>query len=295
MSARAEDAIAWGRAQWPGIVLGEGAPVAVMGCLNVSPESFFQGSVHVEPDALLGAALRMVDAGADLIDVGARSTAPYLPTAIDENEERERLARAVSVLTARLEVPVSADTARAAPARAALEAGARVINDVSGLRDPELAHLVAARQTGLLAMASPATDAPNPDGPLVTVQGCLTRGLQQARRAGIAEERIVLDPGIGFFRAGPMSWSDWDVEILAHLDRLSVLGRPLAVAVSRKSFIGVLLDEPVPGERLAGSLAATALAVAHGASLIRTHDVRETRDAVRVATAIRRARASAAP
>ncbi|MGH7334573.1 MAG: dihydropteroate synthase [Candidatus Rokuibacteriota bacterium] len=294
MSARAEGAVAWGRAEWPGVALGDGAPVAVMGSLNVSPESFYSRSVYVEPDALLEAALGMVEAGAALIDVGARSTAPYLPTALEEGEECERLERAVRVLAATLDVPISADTSRAAPARAALEAGARVINDVSGLRDPELGRLVAAREVGLIAMASPAAAGPLPDGPLATVTGCLGRSLEQARTMGIAEQRVVLDPGIGFFRAGPMPWSAWDVEILAHLERLLVLGRPLAVALSRKSFIGALTDRPSPADRLAGSLAATALAVAHGASLIRTHDVRETRDAVRVASQIREARTRAA-
>jgi dihydropteroate synthase len=291
MSARGSGAI-WGRAEWPGVVLGDGSPVAVMGSLNVSPESFYAGSVYAEPEALLDAALSMVAAGADLIDVGARSTAPYLPTAIDEAQECERLGRAVGALAAKLDVPISADTPRAAPAKVALEAGAQVINDVSGLSDPELARLVAAREAGLIAMASPASDTPLPEGPLATVTGCLARSLERARAMGIAEQRIVLDPGIGFFRAGPMPWSRWDVEILAHLDRLLVFGRPLAVAVSRKSFIGALVDRPSPADRLAGSLAATALAVAHGASLVRAHDVRETADAVRVATAIRQARAN---
>jgi len=289
MSARTEGAI-WGRAEWPGVVLGVGARVAVMGSLNVSPESFYAASVYAEPEALLDAALGMVAAGADLIDVGARSTAPYLPTAIPESEECARLGRAVGALTAKLDVPVSADTCRAGPARVALEAGARVINDVSGLRDPELGCLVADHEAGLIAMASPASDAPLPDGPLTTVTGCLARSLERVRTMGIAEWRVVLDPGIGFFRAGPTPWSDWDVEILAHLDRLLVFGRPLAVALSRKSFVGALVDRPSPADRLAGSLAATALAVAHGASLIRAHDVRETRDAVRVAAQIRQAR-----
>jgi dihydropteroate synthase len=264
-----------------------------MGSLNVSPESFYSGSVYTDPEALLDAALGMVEAGAALIDVGARSTAPYRPTALDEGEECERLGRAVGVLAAKLDVPVSADTMRAAPARVALEAGARVINDVSGLRDLGLARLVAAHEAGLIAMASPAGDVPSPDGPLATVAGCLARSLEQARTMGIAEQRVVLDPGIGFFRAEAISWSAWDVQILAHLDCLLALGRPLAVAVSRKSFIGALTGRSSPADRLAGSLAATALAVAHGASLIRTHDVRETRDAVRVAAQIREARTTA--
>jgi dihydropteroate synthase len=293
MSARGNGVI-WGRAEWPGVVLGDGAPVAVMGSLNVSPESFYAGSVYAEPEALLDAALRMVAAGADLIDVGARSTAPYVPNTIDEAQECERLERAVGALAAKLDVPISADTLRAAPARVALEAGAQVINDVSGLGDPELARLVAAHEAGLIAMASPTSGGALPEGPLATVTGCLARSLERARTMGIAEERVVLDPGIGFFRSGPTPWNRWDVEVLAHLDRLLVFGRPLAVAVSRKSFIGTLIDQPSPADRLAGSLAATALAVAHGASLVRAHDVRETRDAVRVATAIRQARAAGA-
>ncbi len=155
MSARGSGAI-WGRAEWPGVVLGDGAPVAVMGSLNVSPESFYAGSVYAEPEALLDAALSMVAAGADLIDVGARSTAPYVP---NSHRRGPRVSSAwnarSSVLAAKLDVPISADTTPRGPARVALEAGARVINDVSGLGDPELARLVAAREAGLIAMACP--------------------------------------------------------------------------------------------------------------------------------------------
>jgi dihydropteroate synthase len=233
----------------------------------------------------------MVEAGAHLIDVGARSTAPYLSTSIDEGEECRRLRRAVGTLAAKLAIPISADTARATPARAALEVGAQVINDVSGLADPELARLVAERDVGLILMASPADPVLSwAESPLAAVAGCLGRGLARARQIGVAPERIVLDPGIGFFRKGLVPWSVWDVEILAHLDHLLDLGRPLGVAVSRKSFVGALLDRPSPVDRIAGSLAATALAVARGASLVRTHDVRETADAVRVAARIRDAR-----
>src|SRR5206468_12442731 len=143
------------RAVLAGVSLGSGLSVGVMGVLNVSPESFHAGSVHAAAD-LLGAALAMVEAGAVLIDVGARSTAPYLDTAITDEEERARLARAIEVLAPKLPVPISADTSRPGPARAALEAGARIINDVSGLRDPTLASLVAERGVGVILMASPA-------------------------------------------------------------------------------------------------------------------------------------------
>ena len=137
------------------------------------------------------------------------------------------------------------------------------------------------------------------DGPLPSVARCLARTLARARAAGIPDERVALDPGIGFFRDGTVPWAEWDVAVLAGLEQLLELGRPLCVAVSRKSFLGALTGRPVPGDRLAGSLAATALAIAHGASLIRTHDVSQTLDAVEVAAAIRasrrRAAATAAP
>jgi dihydropteroate synthase len=278
-----------GRAELAGVRLGPGCPAAVMGALNVSPESFYPGSVHIDVDALLEAAQTMVEAGAVLIDVGARSTAPYLPTAIDEEEEVKRLSRAIGALAAKLDVPISADTAGARPARAALGAGARVVNDVSGLVDPELARLVGEAGVGLIAMASPGDGEAGATGPLATVAARLRRSLRRAHAAGIADERIVLDPGIGFFRDGPIPWVDWDAAILAQLEDLLELGRPLCVAVSRKSFIGAVTGRDTPSDRLAGSLAATALAVAHGASLIRTHDVRETIDAVRVAGRIREA------
>jgi dihydropteroate synthase len=275
-----------------GLLLGGGRAPAVLGAINVSPESFYAESVRLDDQALLRTAQDMVEAGAALIDVGARTTAPYRDAALDEVEETRRLARAVAALAPALTVPVSADTARAGPARGALEAGARVINDVSGLADPALAGLVAARGAGLIAMAWPSAGQSRTTGPLATVKACLRRTLGRAQGAGIPEEHIVLDPGIGFFRGGPVSWVEWDLAVLAGLERLLALGRPLCVGVSRKSFLGALTGRDRPAERLAGSLAATALAVAHGASLIRTHDVRATLDAVRVAARICAARAA---
>jgi dihydropteroate synthase len=319
-----------------------------MGVLNVSPESFHAGSVHAAPDDLLSAALAMVEAGAVLIDVGARSTAPYLNTDITEEEERARLARAIEVLAPKVPVPISADTSRPGPARAALDAGARVINDVSGLRDPTLASLVAERGIGVILMASPedaerslaaaggtvgvegtrsgqaAPEDARPDGaqsprasgrvprgrldpdraprrreppraadePVTVVNALLKAALKRARAAGIPEERVVLDPGIGFFRNEAMAWHEWDARVLAGLGTLEEIGRPLCVGVSRKSFIGAIIGRVGTEKRLAGSLAATAVAVCNGAALIRTHDVAETLDAVRVAERVRRASAA---
>jgi dihydropteroate synthase len=273
------------RARLASVEIGGRAPVAVMGVVNVSPESFHPGSVYAG-DALLRAALDMVDAGAALIDIGARSTAPYRESEISEDEERERLARAVDQLVGKLPVPVSADTARPAAARAALEAGAGVLNDVSGLSDVALAREVAAHDASLITMASPGPGR-TLGAPVATVRSLLDGALARARAAGLADERIVLDPGIGFFREGPVAWHDWDVAVLAGLPALCSLGRPLCVGVSRKSFIGALTGRTATEDRLPGSLAATTAAVLNGAALIRTHDVRETVDAVRVAERLR--------
>jgi len=281
-----------------GVAVGDGAPVVVMGVLNVSPESFYAGSVRTDASALVRAAMEMVEAGAALIDVGARSTAPYLDTAISLDEETDRLGRAVAALAGKLPVPVSADTPHAGPATAALEAGARVINDVSGLADPDLARLVAAHDAGLIAMASPHGDAGAPSplagagdrdaaAPLRRVRALLARALERAAAAGVRTEHVVLDPGIGFFRDGALPADAWDVEVLAGLTTLRDLGRPLAVGVSRKSFLGVVTGRAEPAARLAGSLAAAALAGAQGVALVRTHDVAETVDAVRVAERVR--------
>ena len=276
------------RAIFAGVSLGRGVPVAVMGSLNVSPESFHAGSVHTEGDELLAAALAMVDAGAALIDVGARSTAPYGATAIGAEDERDRLARAVEVLATKVPVPISADTAHPGPARAALDAGARVINDVSGLRNPAVAALIRERGAGAILMASP-KDSPSRLGPVESVKGLLREALERARIAGIADQHIVLDPGIGFFRGEEMAWDEWDAAVLAGLAELEALGRPLCIGVSRKSFLGAITGRARTEDRLAGSVAATSVAVFNGAALVRTHDVAETLDAVRVAERIRRA------
>ncbi|HMH49621.1 MAG TPA: dihydropteroate synthase [Candidatus Acidoferrum sp.] len=258
-----------------------------MGALNVSPESFHSGSVYRETGALVDAAMAMVEAGAALIDVGARSTAPYLETEISEEEETRRLAGAVQGLAAKLAVPVSVDTCRPGPARAAFESGARVLNDVRGLRDPALARLAAEHEVGVIAMAWPESGGGDDDpGSVAGTRALLAACLERARRAGIPEERVVLDPGIGFFREGSVSWDRRDVDVLAGLRELMSLGRPMAVGVSRKSFIGAITGRTATADRLAGSLSATALAVANGAALIRTHDVAETVDAVRVAERI---------
>lgn len=277
------------RAIVAGVSVGDGLAVAVVGALNVSPESFYSGSVVVDADRLLQAGEAMARAGAAWLDVGAMSTAPYLEARIPEAQEADRLHWAVGLLTTKLDLPVSADVSRVGPARAALEAGARMINDVTGLAgNPALARLIAESGAALVLMAAPAAAGPAGE-PVAMVRAALERSLAIARAAGIPDEHILVDPGIGFFRGDGVVWPDWDCRVLAGLPALRALGRPLYVGVSRKSFIGAVASVADPAERLPGSLAATAAAVLGGAHVIRAHDVAETVQAVRVAQAIRRA------
>jgi dihydropteroate synthase len=269
-----------------GLEVGDGHPVRLVGAINVSPESFYKGSVATEEASLRAKAEQMAAEGADLLDIGAMSTAPYLRTEISEEEEVRRLTWAIDIVRKSVPVPISADTKRGRVALAALDAGADIINDVSGLRcDPDMAGIVSQRARGVILMASESD--PNMRDPVQTVRGLLEKSLQLIRMAGMPEHHVVLDPGIGFFRQAAIPWQVWDCEVLRRLAELRTLGRPLLVGVSRKSFIGRIVGQAEPGDRLAGSLAATAIAVKNGVHLIRTHDVGPTLQAVRVAEALR--------
>ncbi len=269
-----------------GLTAGDGFPVRILGAINVSPESFYKGSVAADESALRRRAEQMATEGADMIDVGAMSTAPYLETEISEAEEIRRVLWAVGVLRTATALPISVDTKRSRVALAALDAGASVINDVSGFRhDAAMAQVAAQRAQGAILMAS--EGAPGAHDPIGTVQGLLQDSLSRANAEGLPEQRVVLDPGIGFFRKTAIPWHTWDCEVLQRLAELRFLGRPLLVGLSRKSFIGKVLGHQGPEERLPGSLAATTVAVLRGAQLVRTHDVAPTRDAIRMAEALR--------
>ena len=282
--------------------VGDGLPVAIAGVLNLSPESFYADSV-VKPEEIYERAMRMVEEGANLLDVGAMSTRPGT-TLISAEEEKERIAKAFDSLRG-IGVPLSVDTQRASVAEIALRKGAEVVNDVSGFKhDPEMAKIVAEREASAILMASWVKPGEillarrGGSEAISTLEGvieALQSSLELALKAGVDEERIVVDPGIGFSigpqtSSGPQvlegSWYERDVKVLAGLRRLRVLGRPICVGVSRKSFIGRILGLPDPADRLAGSLGASVMAVVNGAHVIRTHDVRETVHAIRVAEAI---------
>lgn len=274
------------RATLAGLAVGDGCPVRVVGVINASPESFHAGSVVRGARQLQQRARQMVAEGADLLDVGAMSTAPYRQGALDVVEETRRLRAAVGTVRNAVDVPVSADTQRAAAAAAALEAGASIINDVSGLADdPEMAA-VARTARGVILMAR--ETGPTTLPPLRVVAGLLRAALRRGDVARVARAHVVLDPGIGFFRQASLPWHAFDAEVLAHLAALRRLGRPLLVGVSRKSFVGHFTGRADPADRLAGSLGATAVAVYNGAHLVRTHDVGPTVDVVRVVEAIRK-------
>jgi len=253
----------------------------VMGVVNVTPDSFSDGGRYLDPGNAVAQARRMIAEGADILDIGAESTRPYGGAVrVDEAEERRRLEPVLGAVCA-LGVPVSIDSMKAAVARWALAQGAAMVNDVWGLqRDPEMATAVAGHAVPVVIMhnresADPALD-------IVTeMEAFFTRSLAIAARAGIARERIVLDPGIGFGKVAEQSMT-----AIARLDRLRGFGLPLLVGASRKRFIDTISPAP-PDRRLGGSIAAHVLAVLNGAAIVRVHDVAETVQALKVVRAIR--------
>jgi dihydropteroate synthase len=271
-----------------------------MAAINLSPESFYAGSIAASAEDIPARVRIAIDGGADLIDIGAMSTAPYFKGEVSEEVERTRTVTALRAIAGMEdEGPdssmVSVDTLRASVADVALKNGASIINDVTGLKsDPAMAKVV--RDHGASLIAAAHSPGASELMPLDRVRRALKETLRIAELAGIDERRVVLDPGIGFFREegagrayspqGLMPWHEWDCRVIANLEELKALGRPVCVGLSRKSFLGKILKLESPDERLPGSLAATAISVMNGANLFRTHDVKETVQAVRVSEAL---------
>ena len=260
-------------------LLALGRPI-VMGVLNVTPDSFSDGGDFLEPAAAIDHARRMIAEGADVLDIGAESTRPYGgAVAVSVAEEMRRLAPILPAAVA-LGVPVSIDTMKAEVAAWALAAGAAIVNDVWGLqRDSELPRLVAQRAVPVIIMHNREAADPSIDI-IADICAFFSRSLDIAARAGIARQNIVLDPGIGFGKTPEQS-----LTAIARLPELKSFGLPLLVGASRKRFINTVSPAP-PDQRLSGSIAAHLVAVAGGATIIRTHDVAETAQALRVAAAI---------
>jgi dihydropteroate synthase len=273
-----------------GARLFEGPGPFLMGVVNVTPDSFSDGGRFADPGAAVERALALQAEGADLIDVGGESTRPGAPQ-VPADEEIRRVAPVIAALRARApSLPLSVDTSKPEVARAALEAGADLINDVQGLAAPGMAELVAARGVPAVIMHTRGTPADMASravyGDAVgEVAGELAAALDRAARAGVPRERVILDPGIGFAKTAGQS-----VALLAGIARLRALGCPLLVGPSRKSFIGKLTGAAVE-ERLPGTLAAVTACVLAGVELLRVHDVAPARQAAQVAAAIRDAAA----
>ena len=257
----------------------------------MTPDSFSDGGRFVSADAAVAQARRMVDEGADVIDVGGESTRPQGATPVDADEERRRVLPVLEALSAALpDVALSVDTVKSSVARAALDVGAHVVNDVSGFRlDPRMGEICAEARAGVVLMHSRggvsemgtythATYGPDVVADVVTE---LRERLAAARAAGVAEACIVVDPGIGFAKRSAHS-----LRLLAELPALVALGHPVLVGVSRKRFVGELSGVSTPADRVAGSVGAAVAALARGARLFRVHDVAAHRQALDVAWAI---------
>ncbi len=267
--------------------IGQDHPVRLMGVINVSPESFYKGSVYLESDKIAEAAEKMKKEGAEIIDVGAMSTAPYLKTEIPVTEESKRLTSAIRAIKETSKILVSADTTRSIVAQRACEAGADILNDVTGFKaDPRMPVIAEEYGVGMVLMAHEGK--PSKGSPLERIISCLAESLEIAGQHEINPKKIIVDPGVGFFRKSPWPWYLWDAFVLKNLQELKSLGHPVIVAVSRKSFIGEILKQRRPEDRLYGSLSATAIAVLNGASAIRAHEVAPTREVVQLAEFIRK-------
>jgi dihydropteroate synthase len=259
----------------------------VMGILNVTPDSFSDGGLYLDTQAAIEQTLRMVNDGADIIDIGGESTRPGSDP-VPISEELNRTIPVIEILAKKVRVPISIDTYKAEVAKRALDAGASMVNDISGLRfDPEMKKVVSAYQVPVVIMhirGNPKDMQKNPvyASLIPEIIEFLKESIAIAADAGIAQETIIIDPGIGFGKTFAHN-----LEIIHNLHMFSKLGRPLLVGLSRKAFIGKILGDASPEERLEGTAAAAAISIFNGANIIRVHDVKEMVRVARVADAVK--------
>jgi dihydropteroate synthase len=258
----------------------------IMGVLNVTPDSFSDGGRFIEPAAAVAHAERMVADGAGVIDVGGESTRPGARP-VPEDEEAARVLPVIRLLRRALAVPISVDTRKASVARSAIDAGADIINDVSALGDPFMSGVVVDSGAGLVLMHMRGVPesmqlSPRYDDAASEVAAELDVARDRALSAGVPDDSIALDPGIGFGKT-----AGHNLVLMNNLDRITALGRPVMIGVSRKAFIGTLLGGADAGSRLMGTVAACVAGLMGGARIFRVHDVSPVRDALLVAEAIR--------
>ena len=272
------------------VPVGNSNTVRIMGILNTSPESFYKKSISISKQRIVDTVHRMEDEGADFIDVGGMSTAPYLSTMVSEKVEASRIIKAIKIIQRISNLPISVDTCRAMVAREALELGVDIINDVTGLKyDPIMPKIIEKYCPSLVLCAF--SKKLTIGNQLLKTKNLLKASLEIAKSANIPRTKIVLDPAIGFFRKKGRGViftkinSDWvkrDLLILKNLKSFK-LNAQILVSLSNKSFIGKILKKENPTDRLSGSLAAEIVSVLNGADVIRTHNVGQTKNAVAVA------------
>ena len=257
----------------------------LMGIINISTDSFYEKSRCYSTDEVLATAQKMISEGADYLDLGAESSRPGSKP-ISDQEEIDKLIPVVSSLAKKVDIPISVDTYKPAVAHEALQVGAKIINDIRGLQKfSEMAEVISRFNGGVIIMhmkGSPLTMQDNPKYQNVVndVKTFLAKSIKIAEEAGILPDQVAVDPGIGFGKS-----QKHNLEILNNLEKFTELEKPILLGISRKSFIGNILNLPPEG-RLEGSLAASAIGVYKGASILRTHDVKATRNAIKVAEAI---------
>ena len=256
-----------------------------MGILNITPDSFYKKSRITTAKTALKRADEMIRGGVDILDIGGESTRPGSDP-ISEEEELKRILPVVKAVIKEFDLPVSVDTYKSKVAKAILEEGASIINDISALRfDPDMAETIASTGAGVVIMhitGKPKTMQKNPSykNLMREITSYLAESIKQAVSSGIPEDRIIIDPGIGFGK----SFSH-NITILKKLKQFKILKKPILLGLSRKSFIGKILDLP-PEDRLEGTLAASVIGIINGAQILRTHDVKETQRAIAVAEAV---------
>jgi len=270
-----------------------GARTLVMGVLNITPDSFSDGGRFFSPENAIEHALQMIAEGADILDIGGESTRPG-SAFVSEVDELQRVIPIIKELAAGTSVPISIDTTKSVVARAALEAGAEIVNDISALRfDPAIADEVPLANSGLVLMHSrgtPKTMQQLP--PVADIMGAVTSALREsigiAQQRGVASDSIAIDPGIGFGKT-----AEQNIELIAKLDQLAreFADFPILIGTSRKSFIGKLLDNAPADRRLHGTIATIAASVLAGAHIVRVHDVQAAVEALRVIDAVKRVEA----
>jgi len=273
---------------WSNFSLDFSKKTYIMGVLNVTPDSFSDGGLFFDEKKAIERALRLIEDGADIIDIGGESTRPGSEP-VSMEEEIRRTIPVIKAISKSIKIPISIDTYKAEVARRALDAGASIVNDISGLRfDPDMPKVVSEYNVPVIIMhikGRPKDMQQNPvyEALIPEIMDYLRISIRLATKFGIPDDMIIIDPGIGFGKT-----FEHNLEIIKNLKEFTLLGKPVAVGVSRKAFIGKILGDVPPSERLEGTASAVAISIFNGANIIRVHDVKEMAKVAKVADAIKR-------